>query len=163
MDWKTVYLTLRGRIARQTFWMAILPLFVAYWVATFLIQMMAASIAGNQLMGALASGMMMLVSAAFLIGFIAVCVKRLHDRNKSAWWMAGLYAVSLFGVVVATSSGLTMTPVGFTSLGTMLTALWLGILLWLIIELGILKGTPGPNAYGPDPLAQEPAKTDAGA
>lgn len=25
--------------------------------------------------------------------------------------------------------------------------------IWLIIELGILEGTRGPNTYGPDPLA----------
>ncbi|ODA65967.1 hypothetical protein A7A08_03110 [Methyloligella halotolerans] len=152
MDLKHLYLTLRGRIGRQTFWMAMIPLFVAYWVASILIHVMAASMAGNQVMGALASGMIMVVSAAFLIGFIAVCVKRLHDRGKSGWWMAGLYAVSLAGIFVATSSGLAMTPVGFTSLGNMLTALWLGILLWLIIELGIMRGTRGSNAYGPDPL-----------
>jgi len=24
--------------------------------------------------------------------------------------------------------------------------------LWLLIELGFLKGTAGPNQYGPDPL-----------
>lgn len=26
-------------------------------------------------------------------------------------------------------------------------------LIWLIVDLGILPGTPGPNQYGPDPLA----------
>ena len=25
--------------------------------------------------------------------------------------------------------------------------------LWYLIECGCLRGTPGPNAYGPDPLA----------
>ena len=25
--------------------------------------------------------------------------------------------------------------------------------LWVLIDLGLLKGTPGPNRYGPDPLA----------
>lgn len=25
-------------------------------------------------------------------------------------------------------------------------------LIWAIVDLGILKGTPGPNDYGPDPL-----------
>ena len=24
--------------------------------------------------------------------------------------------------------------------------------IWLLVELGFLKGTPGPNAYGPDPV-----------
>jgi uncharacterized membrane protein YhaH (DUF805 family) len=25
--------------------------------------------------------------------------------------------------------------------------------LWYFIECGFLRGTPGPNTYGPDPLA----------
>ncbi len=25
--------------------------------------------------------------------------------------------------------------------------------IWILVELGILKGTDGPNKYGPDPLA----------
>ncbi len=25
--------------------------------------------------------------------------------------------------------------------------------LWFLIEVGFLRGTPGPNSYGPDPLA----------
>ena len=29
----------------------------------------------------------------------------------------------------------------------------LAIGLWVLIDLGLLKGTPGPNRYGPDPLA----------
>jgi uncharacterized membrane protein YhaH (DUF805 family) len=30
---------------------------------------------------------------------------------------------------------------------------FLGVILWFSIDLGILKGTPGPNTYGGDPLA----------
>jgi uncharacterized membrane protein YhaH (DUF805 family) len=30
-------------------------------------------------------------------------------------------------------------------------------LIWYIIECGFLPGTPGPNRYGPDPLAKFPA------
>jgi uncharacterized membrane protein YhaH (DUF805 family) len=29
----------------------------------------------------------------------------------------------------------------------------MGVGLWFLIELGILKGTPGPNRFGGDPLA----------
>jgi uncharacterized membrane protein YhaH (DUF805 family) len=28
-----------------------------------------------------------------------------------------------------------------------------GVGIWFLIELGILKGTPGPNRFGGDPLA----------
>ena len=27
--------------------------------------------------------------------------------------------------------------------------------LWLLVELGFLRGTPGPNRFGPDPLGDE--------
>jgi uncharacterized membrane protein YhaH (DUF805 family) len=29
--------------------------------------------------------------------------------------------------------------------------IWAGLSLWLLIELGFLKGEPRENAYGPDP------------
>jgi len=29
----------------------------------------------------------------------------------------------------------------------------LAVSIWAIVELGFLRGTPGPNQYGPDPLA----------
>ena len=32
----------------------------------------------------------------------------------------------------------------------------LAILIWAIIELGCLRGTPGPNRFGPDPLGYPP-------
>jgi uncharacterized membrane protein YhaH (DUF805 family) len=28
------------------------------------------------------------------------------------------------------------------------------LMLWLFVEIGFLKGTQGPNRYGPDPLAK---------
>jgi uncharacterized membrane protein YhaH (DUF805 family) len=30
------------------------------------------------------------------------------------------------------------------------------IAIWGFVELGCLRGTPGPNQYGPDPLAYFP-------
>jgi uncharacterized membrane protein YhaH (DUF805 family) len=30
------------------------------------------------------------------------------------------------------------------------------ISIWALVELGFLRGTPGPNQYGPDPLTPEP-------
>jgi uncharacterized membrane protein YhaH (DUF805 family) len=28
------------------------------------------------------------------------------------------------------------------------------LMMWLFIEIGFLRGTQGPNRYGPDPLGQ---------
>ena len=56
--------------------------------------------------------------------------------------------------------GLTMTTVDIggvavpqmTTLGTIIALAGLPIGIWALIELGILKGTEGPNQHGPDPL-----------
>jgi len=30
----------------------------------------------------------------------------------------------------------------------------IGVTAWFLIELGMLKGTPGPNRFGPNPLSR---------
>ena len=32
------------------------------------------------------------------------------------------------------------------------------VLVWLVIEIGFLRGTRGPNCLGPDPLAASPGR-----
>ena len=54
---------------------------------------------------------------------LAVSAKRWHDHNLSGWWTA-LVFVPLFGVFF-----------------------W----FYMFIKLGFLKGTDGPNRYGPAP------------
>ena len=39
-----------------------------------------------------------------------------------------------------------------TMVGMVLALAQLGIFIWLIVELGCMRGTVGPNAYGEDPL-----------
>lgn len=55
---------------------------------------------------------------------LAVAAKRLHDRDRSAWWMATL-CIPFLGIIFA---------------------------LWLMVETWFLRGTVGPNRFGPDPL-----------
>ena len=43
--------------------------------------------------------------------------------------------------------------IALASLGWILNLLSLAVGIWALIELGILKGTTGPNQHGPDPLA----------
>jgi uncharacterized membrane protein YhaH (DUF805 family) len=95
----------------------------------------------------------------WLVGFIllvlatwsglAVGVKRLHDRDKSGWWILLFWLGPGF-----LGSWQTTTPdlsgVFILSLAS------LAILIWAFVELGCLPGTPGPNQYGPDPLGNPP-------
>lgn len=76
---------------------------------------------------------------------IAVTVRRLHDRNKSghwAWLYLGAPAI-LNGLDAATGNPGNVTVV---------TLIGFAITLWYLVDCGFIKGTQGPNKYGPDPL-----------
>jgi uncharacterized membrane protein YhaH (DUF805 family) len=76
----------------------------------------------------------------------ATTIKRLHDRNKSGWWIVlFIVAPNLLGKFG-------------DSLGDSDVAVFLGLIafvlnIWGAVELLFLKGTSGPNRFRPDPLA----------
>jgi uncharacterized membrane protein YhaH (DUF805 family) len=86
----------------------------------------------------------------FLWVYLATSIKRLHDRNKSAWWMVPFFIVpGLFGEF---QDRLPHTyPVMALALGT-----WL-ICIWAFVEMCCLPGTTGPNRFGTDPVARPDA------
>ena len=76
----------------------------------------------------------------------ATTVKRLHDRDRRGWWIMPLL----------------IAPCIFNRLeGRLPDAYAVGVLelvafvlcLWGFVELLCLRGTRGPNRFGPDPLA----------
>lgn len=94
---------------------------------------------------ALAEGMLWLLVLYVPLLWIglAVATKRLHDRDRSAWWLLLFYALP----AVLSNVG---DVVG--GIGGVLSLAGLAISIWAMVELGLLRGTPGPNRYGPDPL-----------
>lgn len=71
--------------------------------------------------------------------FCGACVlsKRLHDRGRSGWWAAPIL-LSLIAVWP--------TPRHF------LDFLFAAVVVWAIVELGVMPGEQGANRYGPNPL-----------
>jgi len=93
----------------------------------------------------------------------AVMAKRLQDRGKSWIWNV-LYLGPSVAFSVLSALNLATIPrhslngnfVGFPTLLGGLTLIALFIIgLVSIIDLGFLRGTPGPNRFGPDPLAEK--------
>ena len=78
---------------------------------------------------------------------IAPSVKRLHDRNKSGSWLWLYFGLPQVVVVLAAFG-----PVGDPTIG-LLSFVVLALLIAVIVDLGALAGTPGPNRFGRDPLA----------
>jgi uncharacterized membrane protein YhaH (DUF805 family) len=85
----------------------------------------------------------------FIVGMwflAATTLKRLHDRNKSGWWNVPFFiAPNLLGKL---ADGLDDS---YAAVFLTLVAFVLGF--WGFVELICLRGTRGPNRFGPDPLA----------
>jgi uncharacterized membrane protein YhaH (DUF805 family) len=78
---------------------------------------------------------------------LASSVKRLHDREKSGWWLLIWYIAPAVLVGIGAVIGDIAASVSFIAA--------LAFYIWMFVELGCLKGTTGPNMYGPDPLPAE--------
>jgi uncharacterized membrane protein YhaH (DUF805 family) len=91
----------------------------------------------------------------------ALMMKRLNDRDRPSYFAYIFWAPTVLSVLGGLL-GLTMTTTDMggvaiptqSGLGWILTIASAIIGIWALIELGILKGTDGPNQHGPDPLAK---------
>jgi uncharacterized membrane protein YhaH (DUF805 family) len=141
MDWAYLLNGFHGRIGRQTFWLAMLAVYIANIVACLI----ADQVQGDRLSA--------IIDLAFTYPEFAISVKRAHDRALPIWLLiifftanAVLDLLTVLGWNIAAEepSWLTVAAlIPFTVLG-----------LALLVELGFRKGTIGPNQYGPDPLAK---------
>ena len=124
-----------GRITRLQWWR------FQIWAMFGLIAVIFVSI--NIAHDVLRVGFVGLAAAAFLLTLIIVAVKRLHDRDKSAWWLAIFYGVPLLldSAAYAVGANLALIFVAPAAL----------INLWALIEFGLLRGSLGPNRFGDDP------------
>jgi len=95
---------------------------------------------------------MLAVLVAILLAYptYALMVKRFQDRNKPGW-VAFFPLAVLYGINMLDTTGVLESKPG-GALYTILSLVALGASLWILIELGILRGTQGPNRFGPDPL-----------
>lgn len=148
-----LFTSLNGRISRKIFWLGLLAIVIASVVAMFVLGAVF-NLAGRMLVHA-----SMGVSFLLLLPMFAICVKRLHDRDKPTMpWIAiffgPVFIANLMRDFEVDYSIITLAgeqvfyPGKFATLITVIS-LFTGI--WALVELGILKGSDGENDYGPDP------------
>ena len=139
MDWNFLYNTFEGRIGRKTFWIAVAVLSVAEIVAHFI----AEQVQGDRLSA--------IVDVAFVYPEFALAVKRAHDRNMPVVFLIVFFAASAF-LDLLTVLEMTGTDDEPSSISVLIAVPFTILALFLLVELGFRRGTPGPNQYGPDPL-----------
>jgi uncharacterized membrane protein YhaH (DUF805 family) len=166
MDYQRFLLHFEGRINRARYWLAVLIILCSMVFALLSLAVISAffGIATGPLaidiVGASASFdldpdaavkvalfpqvVTIPMTLLFAWFYVAASIKRLHDRNKRGWWMipfvaaTGLY--SQFGGWFGGAAFFVGLPVFIAT-------------IWGVVEMCFLKGTSGPNRYGPDPLA----------
>ena len=127
------YCSFKGRASRSEFWW--------FCLFTLLIQIAVAIV--GKIMPALASIISAVLGLWLLLPTVGISTRRLHDRNFSGWWQALPLAAALPAIA-----------------GAVLEANWLlmlagsaaGLASLALLILYALKGTAGPNRFGPDPL-----------
>jgi uncharacterized membrane protein YhaH (DUF805 family) len=133
-----------GRINRAKYWLSLLKFSIAGLLAAVVL-FTAAGLAAP-----LFIIMVIIVFIPWLLWGFAIHTERLHDRDKSAWWLVIFCLVpGALGQLakVAWFAG----PAGQV-LQYLLALAGFALTIWGFVEIGCLRGTAGSNTYGPDPL-----------
>ena len=144
------YVNFNGRAQRSEFWWFVLFSFVSQFILNFV------PIIGS------------IYSLVLLLPSLAVTARRLHDTDRTAWWML-LYLIPILGFIILVILFFALLGINVFDPWRASDAEWgvLGLffLVWLLGSIAawvvllvfqIMPGTVGPNRYGPDPLRLDP-------
>jgi uncharacterized membrane protein YhaH (DUF805 family) len=133
------FLSFRGRISRNEFWLGYMGLLAICGLLTQLLLYLAFHNPTGRLwdrheLGRALSMPFIIAVAILLWPFISILVKRLHDLNISGWWLVAAAAMPFVSRIV---------DINFSTL-----------LLIVVTVLGSLRGRPESNRFGDHPPAQ---------
>ncbi len=135
-----------GRIGRAKYWRSVL-IYIGGALMTAVILFTAAGIAAP-----LFVLMVVVVLIPWLLWGFSFTTKRLHDRGKTAWWLLMFYLVP--GVLGQFANTAWRGGAAGMVLHYSLALASFALTIWGFVEIGCLRGTAGPNTFGPDPLLQ---------
>ena len=151
-SWIDFLFSFEGRISRKSFWVSGLAIAgVGFLVLAGLGAVLGMDAFGPQ-KEAMSNTLVNLYNVAtipFYWPIAALYLKRLHDFGEGKGWLFWSLVI-----VIVLAYGLSFA--GFIDGARLLILVSTGIFL----IVGCIKGTPGPNQYGPDPLANPPKKCD---
>jgi uncharacterized membrane protein YhaH (DUF805 family) len=149
---KVLYTTTDGRLSRKEWWIGVVGLIIASIVLSIILGMVG-------LGGASGWGQLIAYVILFYPGW-CIGIKRRQDRDNNATDFKVLMGLSgLLTLLQALGIGVTMTDMG-NGIVMPTPDMWMSVLylllgifgIYMLVQLGFLRGTPGPNSYGPDPL-----------
>jgi len=169
------YAEFSGRASRAEFWWFTLFLIVTYIVIIIALGATAGGLAAMNPAGAIAAGgvgifaiFIGLFWLAMFIPVLAVQIRRLHDINRSGWWMGAFWLLYLVYVGLTFSYAFTASSVTDGAPPSVAGALAVAVLALVFFVYSImllvffcLPGTKGANRYGDDPYGADVAEVFA--
>jgi uncharacterized membrane protein YhaH (DUF805 family) len=134
------FLSLKGRISRQEFWLGycgllIVLMFLEFNLESFFL-FMRRPVGRPWYRDELDLTIMLAQAAAGLASaypLTAIYVKRLHDLNLSGWWTLAVPVIAVASAMVGVKPGSIFLPI-------------------ILLLIGFIPGTRGDNKFGSDPL-----------
>ena len=165
MEWMLMplkrYADFSGRSRRMEFWMWQLFQIIVYVGITILMMLFGGGMmltSSDPTAMAAVGGGVLIIGALYLIYILAVfipslavAVRRLHDTNRSGWWILAPVAPYVLVIVAGGMAISSPDSIGAAS-GLILICMAAVLILSLVlIVFYLLDGTRGPNRYGADP------------
>lgn len=182
MEWMLMplrrYADFQGRSRRMEFWMFQLFMWLIAIVMVILFMLVGGSamFASGAFQGgepseaslaALGGGVIVLLGLAVLLWLalfipgLAVGVRRLHDSNKSGFWLLGYYILVAVQYGLQAAAAVSVASAGYdgqsgNGLSALAVIASLAVLVYALVLLVFyfLPGTTGENRFGPDPKGQ---------
>ncbi len=140
-DWRN-YFSFRGRLNRKPYWLMSLVVGGVALGAFIVLGILGALLKVFWILG------LPLLVGLFWAG-MSITTRRLHDRNKSAWWLVLYQGLPL--VLDLLRFAMARDP-ATSGPGAVLGFIGFCIAMWVLVDLGFLRGKPGANRFGDDPL-----------
>jgi uncharacterized membrane protein YhaH (DUF805 family) len=161
INWGNLLFGFRGRINRAKWWLTVLVSIVIAVIGAIIAAIIHSEAVGN--------GISFVASIVQLWISLAAGAKRLHDLNRTGAWLVLFYLgpMVLIGVFIgvigmdvmaALVTDQNLDAASLARIGTagiVVGVLGLILAIWALIWFGCLRGSVGPNQYGPDPLGTQ--------
>lgn len=157
MSLKERLFSFEGRMRRRDWWLTNIGLGVLNYIVTQVIAPLAlgtdgrVQITAGSIMPTYPFPLLvvlMVMAALMFWPYLALSVKRTHDRDQSA---------RINVILITINTALSWSGILMMSLTGAMTLFWVSMAsgvvigLYLLVVLGFLDGTPGPNRFGPSP------------
>jgi len=151
------YADFSGRAPRAEYWWYVLALIVAY----ILVAIIEGILGIHRMIAGMYGPISALLWLATLIPSIAVGVRRLHDVDRTGWWiLLPLVPDALMIIMALTTAGAVAGGGGMAAAmgGLAITGL-LGLITLIgaiiVLVFSVTPGTKGPNRFGADPYGSD--------